>query len=139
MEAIIYRIIYPLICDIGFVCAFLFHFKKMKKQKSADKDKMKIRLKTYFFLSLALFTLAYTTYLSLDLILQDYISDNGTYVRSYRGKAIGTQDLYFELDGSIIAFNMLTSEFNDYDLKKGKVYKLTYAKRTNTVIQLEGN
>lgn len=75
--------------------------------------------------------------MSFDLILQDYVVDDGIYLKRYRERGFNRSELYFEVDGEKVRIEALTSCIKDYNLKAKQSYIITYAKRSNILISVE--
>lgn len=136
IDAIIYKIlgggVITGVLVVLFAFVKLYSYKKLNK-KRREKNKSKRTQGILLLLASALIFL-FEGYCSLDLILQDYITDQGIYEHSYRRGL-------FVWDRMIICTDNGRSDyfaFSDYvkELEKGQKYEFTYAKRTNVLISI---
>ena len=132
MWPIIYRILFPSVFVVIFfgTTAVILCYRYLKlpeKRKPSKKAAM-------VFSAIALLGLFLAGYDSFDLILQDFVTQEGVYMHYYRGREVYINEIYFSTnDGSdfCYAFNMDTK-----DLTEGNQYKFTYGKRTRMLISV---
>lgn len=137
MWPVVYRILFPgvtLVVLSGMFSFFEFHAYKKKKRKKRNKSKRNTSL---VWLIVSLFSLFYTTYCSMDLILKDYIIQQGTYMYYNRGREVYIQKVFFSVNDSKEFCYTFTNVSKN--MKPGKQYKIVYAKRTLMLISIEEN
>jgi hypothetical protein len=139
MWPVIYRILYPFIIG-GLLLFFGAHsqYKSYKKLGQKDKtEKKRKRIIASFLFCISIVIFSYSTFLSFDLILHDFTTCQGRYIKSFRGKDIITTELFFESDSKTITSDAFTSELKDYNLEEGKIYEIVYSKRTQMIIKIK--
>ncbi len=82
-------------------------------------------------LCMILVSFSFVVYDSFDLILQDYVTEQGYYLREYRDR-LGW-NLHFKENGEVKT--IFTTHGYD-ELVPGTQYEYTYAKRTNMLLDI---
>lgn len=112
----------------------LYEFHSYRKLKGKENNKIK-RNASYAFFAIALIGLSLSGYGGFDLILRDYVTQQGVYLSYDRGREIYIQKLFFsknDINEFCYAFSWDTNE-----LEIGKQCEFTYAKRTRMLISVE--
>lgn len=78
-----------------------------------------------------LVSFSFIAYNSFDLILQDYVTEQGYYLREYRDR-LGW-NLHFKENGEV---KTIFSTHSYDELVPGTQYEYTYAKRTNMLLDI---
>ena len=96
------------------------------------------RKKLSIILLCALFmTILYTGYLSLDLVLCDYITCEAILTHKSNRPRRATWNIGFELNEKYISVQSWSSDIKKYDLREGEHYRITYSKRTKMLLSAE--
>ena len=137
--------------DISFLYIILFFLittlfcmlRKNKKIRNKIKKKRYLneynrRKKLSIILLCALFvTILYTGYVSLDLVLCDYITCEAILTHKSNIPRRATWNIGFELDEKYIDLQSWSSDIKKYDLREGEHYRITYSKRTKMLLSAE--
>lgn len=87
------------------------------------------------FLTIALLGAALAGYNSMDLILKDYITQQGIYDSYNRGREVYILELFFSVDNSDEFCYAFTWDVDNLEI--GKKYQFTHSKRTNMLLSVE--
>lgn len=82
-------------------------------------------------LCMILVSFSFAVYDSFDLILQDYVTEQGYYLREYRDR-LGW-NLHFKENGEV---KTIFATHGYDELVSGTQYEYTYAKRTNMLLDI---
>lgn len=82
-------------------------------------------------LCMILVSFSFAVYDSFDLILQDYVTEQGYYLREYRDR-LGW-NLHFDENGEV---KTIFATHGYDELVSGTQYEYTYAKRTNMLLDI---
>lgn len=104
--------------------------KKKTVRKNQDIKKRK-KIELCFCLCMALILCSVAVYDSFDLLLQDYVVQQGIYDRTYRSRF--GWELYFREDGEV---KTVFSHDLSNELVVGERYEYTYAKRTRALLEI---
>lgn len=138
MGSILYRIIFPgLVVSIIFALLAFFDYRVYKKRKMQGKQTLTKKWKIVIFIAIALFGLFLSGFYTLDLILQDYVTQQGVYNKTYRGREVYIQELYFISGDHLEHCTAFAFDHKVQNLEIGENYKFTFAKRTGMLIAIE--
>lgn len=135
MQPIVRAILYPwVLAIIVFSIAAIVNYKGIKKKIIRRNKDLKRRKKMIIIgcLCMILVSFSFVAYNSFDLILQDYVTEQGYYIREYRDR-LGW-NLHFEENGEVKRITS-THRYDD-ELVPGTQYEYTYAKRTKMLLEI---
>ncbi len=130
-------LMYVLFIIITITLALITGFSKIKGCSKVVKEK-RIKSKkceALVYAIIAVLAIFWTSYCSLDLIKQDYVVEDIKLVSYGKGNVISVTNAYMFDTGRLYSF---AEDGKNYALKKGTTYKVTYAHRTSTIINIEG-
>lgn len=127
MENIIFCIVFAFSISFGCIICLAIAIIKMDK----------INKSIIFLLSLlTAFSLCCSCYFSLDLVLKDFVTESGMYVKSHRENFY--ERVFFDTGkDKYQGYNVFSNNETDLFLEKGFFYKYVYAKRTGVLISVE--
>ncbi len=135
MWPIVYRVLYPgIFGGILWGLMAFFGFRSYKKKKKKDKSKGK-RNASIACLIISLFSFSVSAYDVWDVILQDFETQEGTFVKYYREWELYTRHIFFTVDNDEESCHAFSWDVNH--LEAGKQYRFTYGKRTGMLISVE--
>lgn len=143
MWLIWYRILYPYTIGVIMLLIILIYLyrknkkiqNKIKKKRYQDQYRRRKALSVFLLCVLGSIVL-YTGYLSLDLIRNDPITCEATFLRQYRGRD-NTWDVTFQDDKGQIQVNVWWSEVRQYNFQPNHIYRITYSRRTCMLLSAE--
>lgn len=138
MWPIIYRMFYPFLAAAVAFCLWAFFIYKSyksskRKMKKHKEDKKRKKAEIIILLSVALLSISVGGYYSLDLILQDFVTQTGIYDTLYYDHDL--RKICFDVNGeseSVLALGSYTK-----GLIEGYEYKFTYAKRSGMLLAID--
>lgn len=134
MQPIVRAILYPwVLAIIVFSIAAIVNYREMKKRIIRRNKDLKRRKKMIITgcLCMILVSFSFAVYDSFDLILQDYVTEQGYYLREYRDRL--DWNLHFEENGEV---KTIFATHGYDELVPGTQYEYTYAKRTNMLLDI---
>ncbi len=150
MLSVLYAAIFPWLLAIWFPLAIYLIFGVDVKLKLEDVDhntpqifKNKHRYAknaAKMLIFVVIIPLVMFGYNLIDLIARDFVTCEATYVESEIGDFDGLERNYiFDNNGETIKVSSLREKENaNYLLEKGEIYTVTYAKRTNMIVSIDG-
>ena len=138
MNSILYAIIKPwgilLAFSIGYVICVV-----RKRQKASRKKREKFfkyfRLKICFCVCAALLCAAKMSYMSLDLIKQDYCEITAVYEEPVSIRGVGRDAMHFTTENGLLTVYYYWRDFRGYEFVEGKTYHITYARRSRVLLE----
>ncbi|MBP3446310.1 MAG: hypothetical protein J6K64_03435 [Clostridia bacterium] len=150
MLSILYAATFPWLLVFWLPLAIYLIFGVDVKPKLEDIDRntpqifkikhMYAKAATKMMIFVGVLLLVASGYNLIDLIARDFVTCEATYVGSEIGDFGGLERNYiFDNNGEIIKVSSLREKENaNYSLEKGENYSVTYAKRTNMVVRIDG-
>lgn len=151
MISILYKTFCPWICML-LCCAALFlflgfrvktelkDFKREMPQWAKNKIESSRKSSKVTFGILAVLSLAMILYNSLDIVLRDFVTCDVTYIESDNGDFDNLTRVYtFDANGETLRIHSLREKgCKNYLLEKGEKYTVTYSKRTQMIVDVDG-
>ncbi len=109
---------------------------KIKKKRYLNEYNRRKKLSIILLCALFM-TILYTGYLSLDLVLCDYITCEAILTHKSNRPRRATWNIGFELNEKYISVQSWSSDIKKYDLREGEHYRITYSKRTKMLLSAE--